>query len=310
MNTKLPQPAPITLLQKMLQIRYFEEALIKSEKGEERKYSLRPGRDAIAVGTLGAINLRRDYIVTTDTHHALALTYGIPPYELATSLLAKTPEPHKRAIHSSHFICSKRHLLCVDNEREDQIPIATGIALKLKYDTRNGVVLCVFNHDTIQGNVFHESLNLAGLWDLPILYVCEMDNTAADKTEKQNLIAAVEKHGISTTDAPDSEIPTIHRIISDAVEKARTDLRPSLLTLPRWRSELNAATTTPDPVHTLRDSLFAENALSTQEYDDLKTDIRKTMEAAVKNAYRLPLKKEIQPSSLDDIMACPLERAR
>jgi len=165
----------IKLLKDMLLIRRFEEKA-------SQMYGLRKiggflhlyiGQEAVAVGSIAAIDLKKDYVITGYRDHGHILASGTNPDVVMAELFGKITGCSRGKGGSMHLFDVERHMFGGNGIVSGQIPIATGIALKISYMNEDGVVLCYFGDGAIHQGAFHESLNLAKIWNLPIVYICE-----------------------------------------------------------------------------------------------------------------------------------------
>ncbi len=165
----------LKVLREMLLIRRFEE-----KAGQE--YGLRKiggfchlyiGQEAVAVGTISTLDLARDYVVTGYRDHAHALSCGMSPESIMAELYGKATGCSKGKGGSMHMYDAQRHMLGGNGIVGSQIPVATGVALKIRYKKEDGVVLCYFGDGAIHQGAFHESMNLAKIYKLPIIFICE-----------------------------------------------------------------------------------------------------------------------------------------
>src|SRR4030042_538465 len=131
------------------------------------------GQEAVAVGAIAALDLSRDYVLTAYRDHGHALACGMDPNALMAELYGKATGCSRGKGGSMHLFDPGRHTLGGNGIVGAHIPVATGVALKLKYRQEDGVVLCFFGDGAIHQGAFHESLNLAKIWRLPIVYICE-----------------------------------------------------------------------------------------------------------------------------------------
>jgi len=165
----------IKLLKDMLLIRRFEEKAAQM-------YGLRKiggfchlyiGQEAVAVGSIAALNLEKDYVVTGYRDHGHILACGTDPNVVMAELFGRITGCSRGKGGSMHLYDVKKHMYGGNGIVSSQIPLATGIALKIRYMEEDGVVLCYFGDGAIHQGAFHESLNLAKIWNLPIVYICE-----------------------------------------------------------------------------------------------------------------------------------------
>lgn len=157
---------------RMMLIRRFEERA-------QRAYTealiggychLNLGEEAAIVGLLGELN-PDDYLFTNYREHGYAIDRGIEPRRVMAELYGRVDGVSKGWGGSMHMFDVTHRLLGGYGIVGGQLPIATGAALALQYKDRTEIVMCTMGDGTTATGAFHESLNLAGLWDLPIVYV-------------------------------------------------------------------------------------------------------------------------------------------
>ena len=163
------------LLEQMLLIRRFEEkaAQMYGLKKIGGFCHLYIGQEAAAVGAIAAIDLGRDYTVGAYRDHGYALACGMDPEGLMAELSARPPGCRRARAAPCTSSTPPRHMFGGNGIVGAQIPVATGVALKCRYRKDGGVVLCWFGDGAIHQGSFHESLNMAKIWNLPIIYICE-----------------------------------------------------------------------------------------------------------------------------------------
>lgn len=163
------------LLEDMLLIRRFEEkaAQMYGLKKIGGFCHLYIGQEAVAVGTIGALDLGKDYVVGAYRDHGYALACGMDPNVIMAELYGKKTGCSKGKGGSMHMYDAEKHMLGGNGIVGSQIPVAAGVAMKIKYKKEDGVVLCYFGDGAIHQGAFHESMNLAKIWDLPVIFICE-----------------------------------------------------------------------------------------------------------------------------------------
>ena len=156
----------------MLLIRRFEE---RAQRSYLQAFiggycHLNLGEEAAIVGLLDALD-PQDYLFTNYREHGYAIAKGIEPERVMAELYGRTDGVSKGWGGSMHMFDVKHRLLGGYGIVGGQLPIATGTALALQYQDRSEVVMCTMGDGTTAIGAFHESLNLAALWELPIVYV-------------------------------------------------------------------------------------------------------------------------------------------
>jgi pyruvate dehydrogenase E1 component alpha subunit len=162
-------------LRDMVLIRRFEEKTaqmygLRKIGGFLHLYN---GQEAVAVGAVAAIDLKTDYILTSYRDHGHALAVGMSPGAIMAELFGKITGCARGKGGSMHMFDAERHFLGGNGIVGGQIPMATGVAFKQMYLGEKGVTLCFFGDGAIHQGAFHESLNLAKIWNLPAIYIVE-----------------------------------------------------------------------------------------------------------------------------------------
>lgn len=162
-------------LEDMLLIRRFEEKTaqmygLRKIGGFLHLYN---GQEAVAVGAVAAVDLAKDYLLTSYRDHGHGLAVGMSPDVIMAEMFGKITGCARGKGGSMHMFDVDRHFLGGNGIVGGQIPMATGVAFKQMYDNDGGVTLCFFGDGAIHQGAFHESLNYAKIWNLPIIYIVE-----------------------------------------------------------------------------------------------------------------------------------------
>lgn len=162
------------LYEEMLLIRRFEERCVELYgAGKIRGFMhLYDGEEAIAVGVCEAL-IPEDGIVATYREHGQALAKGVPPGDIMAELYGKTSGSSGGRGGSMHIFDAPRGFFGGNAIVAGGLPVAVGLALADKMLGRHRVTVCFFGEGAVAEGEFHESLNLASLWRLPIVFVCE-----------------------------------------------------------------------------------------------------------------------------------------
>ncbi len=165
----------IELFRQMLLGRRFEEKC--GQQYQMKKFSgfchLYIGQEAVAVGSIAALEIGKDYVFTTYRDHVHALILGISAKEVMAELFMKrTGSSHGKG-GSMHFYNGKTRFMGGNGIVGGHTPLATGAAFASKYRGDGAVALCYMGDAAVNQGTFHESLNMAGLWGLPIVYIVE-----------------------------------------------------------------------------------------------------------------------------------------
>ena len=230
------------LLRQMLLIRRFEEKAAQM-------YGLRKiggfchlyiGQEAVAVGSIAALVLTKDYVVTAYRDHGHAIACGMDPKTLMAELFGRATGCSKGKGGSMHFFDAARHFLGGNGIVGAQIPVATGVALACRHRGDGGVVLCYFGDGAIHQGSFHESLNMAKIWDLPIIYICE-NNQYGMGTDFRRVSSVVDfsimgaSYGVPGRQVNGMDVVEVHREVSEAVARVRAGSTPEFLEIRTYR---------------------------------------------------------------------------
>src|SRR5258707_9136833 len=164
----------VDLLRQMLLIRRFEEKSAESYSlGKIGGFChLYIGQEAVGVGAISAVR-RDDYVITSYREHGQALAKGISADAVMAELFGKSGGCSRGKGGSMHLFDKSVSFLGGHAIVGGQIPLATGVAFASKYKETDQVTLCFFGEAAVNQGAFHESLNLAQLWKLPCIYICE-----------------------------------------------------------------------------------------------------------------------------------------
>ena len=162
------------LYEKMLLIRRFEEHCGRLYmEGKIRGFlHLYIGEEAIAVGSISALR-EDDFVISHYRDHGHALSRGMEPHIVMAELMGKVTGSSGGKGGSMHLFDVAKRFMGGYAIVGGQLPIATGLGLSLKYRKQDGVVLCFFGDGAVNEGEFHEALNLASLWTLPVLFFLE-----------------------------------------------------------------------------------------------------------------------------------------
>ncbi|MBI1946241.1 MAG: pyruvate dehydrogenase (acetyl-transferring) E1 component subunit alpha [Deltaproteobacteria bacterium] len=191
----LDGPTALELYREMLLIRRFEERCVELYgAGKIRGFlHLYDGEEAVAVGVLRAL-AHHDAVVATYREHGQALARGLPAGEVMAELFGKREGSSGGRGGSMHVFDAKRRFYGGNAIVGGGIPIAVGLALADKLLARPNVTVCFFGEGAVAEGEFHESLNLASLWRLPVVFVCENNlyamGSALDVDEAETDVAA------------------------------------------------------------------------------------------------------------------------
>jgi pyruvate dehydrogenase E1 component alpha subunit len=184
----------------------------------------------------GAISVLRpdDYVITTYRDHAQAIARGIAPRAVMAELFGKAAGCSHGKGGSMHLFSREHNFLGGHGIVGANIPIATGVAFGIKYRGGDQVCLCFFGEAAVNNGAFHEALNMAGLWKLPVIYVIENNRygmgTALERASAVNDIAErARAYDMPRAVVDGQDVLAVRRVVGEAVQRARTDHLPTLI---------------------------------------------------------------------------------
>lgn len=299
----------VGMFRTMLLIRRFEEAAAKMYSVQKIGgfLHLYIGQEAVAVGSLTAIR-EDDYIITAYRDHGHALARGTDPKLLMAELFGKYAGTSKGKGGSMHFFDVSRNMLGGHAIVGGQVPLGTGIAFKIKYRKEDRVCLTYLGDAAINQGAFHEALNLAALWKLPVVYIVE-NNMYGMGTAVERASAVTElykrgcSYGIEGMVADGMSVFAVYDAVKEAVKKARELSLPTLLEVRTYRyrghsmSDPDSVYRTKqeveeekrrDPIEQMKKFLLDEKIATQKEMDNVDSDLRKVVAECVEFAENSP----------------------
>jgi pyruvate dehydrogenase E1 component alpha subunit len=229
------------LLREMLRIRRFEEKAAEAySAGKIRGFlHLCIGEEAVAVGAMRAL-APEDAVVATYREHGHALARGIPPGALMAEMYGKASGVSRGRGGSMHFFDVTRRFYGGHAIVGGGLPIAVGLALADALQRHRRVTACFFGDGAVAEGEFHESLNLAALWKLPVLFLCENNlyamGTALERHQAQTDVALKARgYGIPAEAADGMDVLAVEAATARAAEAVRREGGPQFLELRTYR---------------------------------------------------------------------------
>jgi pyruvate dehydrogenase E1 component alpha subunit len=229
------------LLHEMMLIRRFEEKAAENYAlGKIGGFlHLSIGEEAVAVGVTSMLR-REDYAISTYREHGHCLAKGSDPKRAMAELFGRRDGFSKGKGGSMHLFDKTVNFLGGHAIVGSHLPLAAGVGFAIKYQGGDQVCVCYFGDGAVPQGEFHEALNLASLWKLPVIYVCE-NNRYAMGTSLERALAETEiyKFGeaykIASEPVDGMDVLAIREATARAVERARTQKTPTLLEARTYR---------------------------------------------------------------------------
>jgi TPP-dependent pyruvate/acetoin dehydrogenase alpha subunit len=300
----------IRMYRRMVSIRLFEEQV-----NELYTRALMPGlahlytgEEAVAVGICEALR-PDDYITSTHRGHGHCLAKGAAPDRMFAELLGKEAGYCRGKGGSMHIADPDTGNLGANAIVAGSVGIATGAALSAKRLNTNQVAVCFFGEGALGQGVLYEVMNIAQLWKLPVIYVCENnlynEYTHYSETTAGDIPARAAAFGVQTASVDGQDVRAVYAVATRLVQNARNGGGPAFLLCNTYRyhghhvgdinreyyrskEEEQRWKTERDPLKLLSDWMIEQKLADTALLDRIQSEVRKDMAAAVKFAVEAP----------------------
>ncbi len=291
-----------SLLRSMLLQRRFEERTAEAYAlGKIGGFChLYIGQEAVGTGTISMLR-EDDYVITTYRDHGQAIARGVSPRAVMSELFGRADGCSKGKGGSMHLFDREVNFLGGHGIVGGHIPIGTGVGFAIKYRGGDQVCLCFFGEAAVNNGAFHEALNMAALWKLPVIYCIENNRygmgTALERASAINDIA----ERACSYDMPNEvvdgqDVMAVRAAMQRAVQRARSEHIPTLLEVRTYRfmghSMSDAASGTyrskeeldesmkRDPIAVLRSTMEKSDGFTDEEMTKLDEEIKAICEDA------------------------------
>jgi acetoin:2,6-dichlorophenolindophenol oxidoreductase subunit alpha len=230
----------VQMYRQMVAIRLFEERVndLYTRALMPGLAHLYIGEEAVAVGVCSALR-RDDYITSTHRGHGHCLAKGASPDRMFAELLGKKAGYCKGKGGSMHIADPETGNLGANAIVGGSAALATGAAFSSKYLGQDRVVACFFGEGALGQGVLYESMNLAQLWTLPIIYVCENnlynEYTHFSETTAGEIVARPAAFGLEAASVDGQDVRAVHDAIVPLVDRARRGGGPAFLVAQTYR---------------------------------------------------------------------------
>ncbi|MDE1169884.1 MAG: pyruvate dehydrogenase (acetyl-transferring) E1 component subunit alpha [Verrucomicrobium sp.] len=240
-SLELPPAEKLRLYRQMLLIRRFEEKAAQAFTQSKIKgfCHLYIGEEALGVGTISVLQ-PDDAVITAYRDHGHALARGMTPKECMAELFGKATGCSKGKGGSMHFFSKEKHFYGGHGIVGGQTPLGAGLAFAQKYLGTQRVTLCYLGDGAVNQGPFHESLNLAALWKLPIIYIIEnnewsMGTSLARSSAGLPLVNRAHGYDMAGLVANGMDLDDVRAKTAEAVALARTESMPTLMEIRTYR---------------------------------------------------------------------------
>jgi len=301
----------VNFYETMYRMRRFEEEIFEFyKKGMMAGLAhLYMGEEAVATGVCGALN-EDDYLGSTHRGHGHLVARGADIKKMMAEILGKETGYSKGKGGSMHIMALDKGILGANGIVGAGIPIATGAAYSAKYRGTNQVAVSFFGDGASNEGTFHESLNMASAWKLPVIYVIEnnlygISVDTRDVTNVTDLADRAKGYGIPGVVVDGMNVVAVYEVAKEAVARARIGEGPTLIECKtyRWqghhvgdpanyRSRRNpnekAEWMKKDPVTNLKEKMIKDEVAVEAEIVKIENKVEKEIQEAVKFAAESP----------------------
>jgi pyruvate dehydrogenase E1 component alpha subunit len=298
----------VEMLATMLLIRRFEERA--SQQYQAQKIGgfchLYIGQEAVVTGAVAATR-PDDYIITAYRDHAHALARGTSANACMAELFGKATGCSRGLGGSMHYFDKANHMYGGHAIVGAHVPLATGMAFAAKYRKEDRVTLCFFGDGSINQGGFHEALNLAGLFALPVIFICEnnffaMGTSVKRSTSLEHLVDRAEGYDMRGESVDGMNFREVRDKLGAIVESIRKDPHPAFVEARTYRYRGHSMSDPAsyrtkeelekyrleDPITRLRAQLAREGKLTNEQFDALDKRAKEEAMASVKFAEDSP----------------------
>ncbi|HTN37922.1 MAG TPA: pyruvate dehydrogenase (acetyl-transferring) E1 component subunit alpha [Arachidicoccus sp.] len=308
-NTQFSKETYLYWYELMQLIRQFE---LKAEEKYKMAGKIRGffhayiGQEAIAAGCMTATR-PEDPFITAYRDHGLGIAKGIPPNQAMAELYGKSTGCAKGKGGSMHFFSKEHHFFGGHGIVGGQIGVGAGLAFADQYKGTDNVTLCFFGDGAARQGVLHETFNLAMLWKLPVVFICENNHyamgTSVERTSNVLDIYKLADGFEMPGDSVDGMNPeTVHEAVARAVKRAREKGGPTLLEIKTYRYKGHSISDpgkyrtkeeleeykSKDPIQLILKIIKDKNIASDQDITAIDQRIEQVVEEAVKFAEESP----------------------
>lgn len=307
-NQQLSSEGKISIFRDIVRIRRFEQAALKQYTAGKMGgfLHLYNGQESVAVGTISLAG-ENDHIITAYRDHGHALAVGMSMNECMAELYGKATGCSKGKGGSMHFFAPDKNYWGGHGIVAGQTPLGAGLAYGLKYQGLKGACLCYLGDGAINQGAYHESLNLAALFDLPVIYVIENNGYSMGTSQKRSsafkscLAERADGYNIAWDTVNGEDVYEVRAKTQVAMERAHEESRPTVLEISTYRyyghsvadanskkyrspEEIKQYQEHHDPIVLWRKRLLEEGVLTEDQASEMDKEAKAEAKDAVKFA--------------------------
>jgi 2-oxoisovalerate dehydrogenase E1 component len=297
------------LYREMVNVRRTEEQLARSYQAGNIPGACHTyvGQEAVAVGVCAHLR-HEDVVFSTHRGHGHALAKGVPPREVMAELFGKATGCSRGRGGSMHLFSPEVGLMGTTGIVGPNILQATGAGYSFRLLKTDKVSVGFFGDGAVSNGAFHEGINLAAIWDLPVVYVCENNMYATEvafsyATRNQDVAERARTYGIPGVQVDGNDVIAVYEAAGAAVDRARAGHGPTLIEARTYRTRPHAEGMRDagyrtqeevaewkqrDPIASLREGALSRSIASQSEFDAIDDEIKAIVADALEFATNSP----------------------
>jgi pyruvate dehydrogenase E1 component alpha subunit len=308
MATKLTKETYLYWYELMLLLRKFEEraGMLYGQQKIRGFCHLYIGQEAVAAGMMSALQ-SDDRVITAYRDHALAIAKGISCNAAMAELYGKETGCTKGKGGSMHFFSKEHNFFGGHGIVGAQIGLGAGIAFADKYLDKSNVTICFFGDGAARQGILHETFNMAMVWKLPVIFVCENNGYAMGTSVKRSsnvtkISTLGEAYDMPSESVDGMQCETVHEAIAKAADRARSGEGPTFLEICTYRYKGHSMSDPQkyrtkeeveeykklDPIETTLDTIVKKKYATQAEIEAIQQRVDQQVEDCVKFAEESP----------------------
>jgi len=312
LNDSISKTVLLSLYETMLRQRALEERVAELYKeglipGLAHPYI---GQEAVAAGVCAALE-KGDLIVSNHRGHGHSIAKGVSEQAIFSELMGKDTGMCLGLGGSMHSTDLQAGVVFSTAIVGGGIPLSVGVALALKMDKKANCVVCFFGDGATNTGAFHEALNLAAVWKLPVVFVCENNQYAVSvpvsKSTSARIFQRAQAYGIPGRFADGMNVLDVYAAATEAVSRAKKGEGPTLIECETYRyrghgiydsgldyrtqEEINEWMSR-DPIRALQQKLTTDKTATTEELEAIHSNVKSRVDEAVRFARDRPYPSE------------------
>jgi len=311
-NASLTKEQKTDLYRQMARIRRFEQ-------GTQKPYSqgkmggflhLYIGQESVALGTISLCG-PDDHVITAYRCHAHAIACGMSMNECMAELFGKATGCSKGKGGSMHFFAPDKNFWGGHGIVGGQTPLGLGLAFAQKYKGKKGCCLCYMGDGAINQGAFHESLNIAELFDIPVVYIIENNGYSMGTSQKRSsafkdcLAQRADAYDMAWDTVNGEDLYEVRAKTKEAIDRAHNESKPTILEIATYRyyghsvadanhkkyrtpEEIEDYKKNHDPIILWRNQIISEGVITEEEAKEMDKEAKNEAAASVKFAEESP----------------------